>query len=64
MLNMLSFSTENPLKTATLQNLDRFLLQSKILSVTKINVHMPISQIDINKKITPYILSTKEILMK
>ena len=28
-VSMLSFSTENPLKTATLQNLDRFLLQSK-----------------------------------
>ena len=43
MVSMLSFSTENPLKTATLQNLDRFLLQSKILSVTKINVHTPIT---------------------
>ena len=41
-VSMLSFSTENPLKSATLQNLDRFLLQSKILSVTKINEHMPI----------------------
>ena len=41
-VSMLSFSTENPLKSATLQNLDRFLLQSKILSVTKINKHMPI----------------------
>ena len=28
-VSMLSFSTENPLKTATLLNLDRFLLQSK-----------------------------------
>ena len=61
---MLSFSTENPLKTAMLQNLGRFLFQSKILSVTKINVHTPISQIRIDKKITPYLLSTKEILVK
>ena len=41
--SMLSFSTENPLKTVMLQNFDRFLLQSKILSVSKINVHTPIS---------------------
>ena len=41
-VSILSFSTENPLKTATLQNLDIFLLQSKILSVSKIMVHMDI----------------------
>ena len=52
---MLSFSTENPLETATLQNLDRFLLQSKILSVSKSNVHTSISEIRINKKIALYI---------
>ena len=39
--SMLSFST--PLKTATLQNLDRFLLRSEILSVTKVNEHTPLS---------------------
>ena len=38
-VSMLSFSIGNPLKTATLQNPDRFLLESKILSVSKINVH-------------------------
>ena len=43
MVSMLSFSTGNPLKTATLQNPDRFLLESKILSVSKINVHTFIS---------------------
>ena len=38
-VSMLSFSTENPPKTTTLQNVDRFILQSKILSVTKIRLY-------------------------
>ena len=33
MVSMLSFSTGNPLKTATLQNPNRFFLQSKITYV-------------------------------
>ena len=56
---MPSFSTENLLKAATLQNLDRFLLQSKFLSVTKINEHTLIFQISIDKNCSLYTFSKR-----
>ena len=63
-VSMFSFSIENPMKTATLQNLYRFLLQSKILSVSKINEHMPIPEIHINKKLLPIYFQQKKLLIR
>ena len=51
---MLLFSPENLLKTATLQNLDSYLLKSKILSVTQISEHTPVSKFILIKIVSLY----------